>query len=175
VKIIVASELRENIYALRRSLRELKIDAQVVNTMRLRGVLEYSQSRDVKLAEGIKYAKERLTHARQVDPTGDVYIAMIGYAHGDGLGDFRYVVACVTRDGQEAVSYPPGRYHDLKAVVKDALSKVLLKPDVTVSERQQGIASHLVNKGLVSSVADKIPGLRSVAQTVKNHVRRGRH
>jgi hypothetical protein len=135
VKIIVASELRSNIVAVSLACWELKIDVQLVNIIPLRRVLQEGQAWQVQLAQQIEYAKERVTHARQADLTGDVYITITGYMHGDGPMDWRSVVACATRDGRKAVSYAPGPHYSKQVVVADALSKLLVKPDVTVSER----------------------------------------
>jgi hypothetical protein len=174
----------------------LEIGPHVVEIIPFRRYIPYDNGGINAFAQEIEYTKERVSYAKVADPTGDVYIAIGGYVHGAGSWDFRSIVACETSDGRVAISFAHYQGCRTGLVVKDALSKVLLEQSVsnkvenkarttkeikrarsvdlfTILERQQDIAGHLAERGLIRRVVDQIPIVRSVAKVVDRvHIRR---
>src|SRR5258707_11102823 len=101
MKIVVGSQSAIKIKAVRDALSELGIDAEVVGVKAASNVPEQPLN-----DEGIKGARNRVVHARQLDLTGDVYLAIENFIYEEKgrLLDIAVVVAS-TRDGREQVSY----------------------------------------------------------------------
>lgn len=104
MKIVVGSQSAIKIQAVQDALAERAIDGEVV------GVKAASNAPEQPLNdEGILGARNRVADAKQLDSTGDVYLAIENFVREqDGRFLDIGVVVASTRDGREQVSYSDG-------------------------------------------------------------------